>query len=162
VREGVASSDNLDVSLTTEEVATSRQFNEQGRIFNVLLAGLSMVTAVFGVLAVMYTAVMSRRVEIGMLKAIGSPARTLRGVFIGEALITTLAAALAGIIAGTVLGYAFGFSQRFSQESPMLPAFDLTTAAIILFMVCFAAIFSAALATQPVIRQKAVKILREK
>jgi ABC-type antimicrobial peptide transport system permease subunit len=162
VREGVGAADGLDVSLTTEEVATSRQFNGQSRIFNVLLAGLSMVTAVFGVLAVMYTAVMSRRVEIGMLKAIGSPARTLRGAFIGEAIITTLAAAVAGIIAGTVLGYAFGFSQRFSQESPMLPAFDFTTAAIILFMVCLAAVFSAALATQPVIRQKAIRILREK
>jgi ABC-type antimicrobial peptide transport system permease subunit len=162
VREGVGAENNLDASLTSEEVATQRQFNEQGRIFNVLLAGLSMVTAVFGVLAVMYTAVMSRRVEIGMLKAIGSPARTLRGVFIGEAIITTLAAAMAGIIAGTVLGYAFGFSQRFTRESPMLLAFDVTTAGIILFMVCCAAIFSAALATQPVIRQKAIRILREK
>lgn len=162
LRDSVAAEKGLDVSLTSEEVATRRQGNEGFRTFNVLLAGLSMITAVFGVLAVMYTAVISRRVEIGMLKAIGSPARTLRGVFIGEALITTLAAAMAGIIAGTILGYAFSFSQRFTRETPMLPAFDVTTAAIIVFMVCFAAVFSAALATQPVIRQKAIKILREK
>lgn len=162
MRDTVGAERSLDISSTTEEVETQRGFLTQSRIFSVLLAGLSMVTAVFGVLAVMYTAVTSRRVEIGMLKAIGSPARTLRGVFIGEAIITTLAAALAGIVAGTVLGYAFEVSQRFAQESPMLPAFDFSTAGVILLMVCLAAIFSAALATQPVIRQKAIKILREK
>lgn len=121
-----------------------------------------MITAVFGVLAVMYTAVMGRRVEIGMLKALGASGRSLRGIFIGEAIVITLAAALAGIVAGTLLGYAFELSQRFAQEAVLLPAFDFTTAAVILVMVCPAAVFSAALATRPVIRQKAIRILRER
>jgi putative ABC transport system permease protein len=123
---------------------------------------MSMVTAVFGVLAVMYTAVMSRRIEIAMLKALGASGRILRAVFVGEAIITTLAAALAGIIAGTLLGYAFEFSQRFAQESPMLLAFDYSTSLVIVVMVCIAAIVSALLATQPVLRQKAVAMLRER
>ena len=121
-----------------------------------------MVTAIFGVLAVMYTAVMGRRVEIGMLKAVGAAKGALRGIFIGEAIITTLAAALAGIVAGTTLGYAFEGTQRLQEDTPMLLAFDSVTSGVIVVMVCFAAIFSAALATQPVIRQKAIKILREK
>jgi hypothetical protein len=33
----------------------------------------------------MYTAVMGRRIEIGMLNAVGAPKGTLRGTFIGEA-----------------------------------------------------------------------------
>ena len=73
-----------------------------------------MVTAVFGVLAVMYTAVTSRRVEIGMLKAIGSPARTLRGAFIGD---HHHAVGCTSRHRGRcVLGYAFELSQRFAQE----------------------------------------------
>jgi archaellin len=47
-------------------------------------------------------------------------------------------------------------------ESPMLLAFDSTTAIVIVVMVCLAAVFSALLATQPVLRQKAVMILRER
>ena len=110
----------------------------------------------------MYTAVMGRRIEIGMLKAVGAAKGSLRGIFIGEAIITTLAAAVAGIIGGTLLGYVFEISQRLQRDQPMLLAFDFGTAGVIVLMVCLAAVFSAALATQPVIRQKAIKILREK
>lgn len=162
LRESLGGDKGISVELTGELIASIRDQLAQGRIFTVVLTGLSMVTAVFGVLAVMYTAVMSRRVEIGMLKAIGAPGRSLRAIFIGEAIVITLAAGLAGIVAGTLLGYAFEVSQRFAQESPLLPAFDFSTALVIVVMVSLAAIFSAALATQPVIRQKAVKILRER
>jgi putative ABC transport system permease protein len=110
----------------------------------------------------MYTAVMSRRVEIGMLKAVGASKGALRGVFIGEAIITTLAAGIAGIVAGTLLGYAFEGSQRLQQDQLILLAFDFRTAGIIVALVCLAALFSSILATQPVIKQKAIKILRER
>jgi putative ABC transport system permease protein len=153
---------NISVSFTREMLDMVRSALSQGRIFSVALAGLSMITAVFGVLAVMYTAVMSRRVEIAMLKALGAPGRRLRAIFVGEAVVTTLAAALAGIVAGTLLGYAFEFSLRLLQESPMLLAFDSTTAIVIVVIVCLAAIFSALLATQPVLRQKAITIMRER
>ncbi len=154
--------EGISLELTSELIERIREQLTQGRIFIVVLTGLSMVTAIFGVLAVMYTAVMGRRIEIGMLKAVGAAKGALRGIFIGEAIITTLAAALAGIVAGTVLGYAFEGTQRLQDDTPMLLAFDSVTATVIVVMVCFAAIFSAALATQPVIRQKAIKILREK
>lgn len=154
--------EGISMEITSEQIDRIREQLTQGRIFTVVLTGLSMVTAIFGVLAVMYTAVMGRRVEIGMLKAVGAAKGSLRGIFIGEAIITTLAAALAGIVAGTVLGYAFEGTQRLQNDTPMLLAFDSVTSMVIVFMVCFAAIFSAALATQPVIRQKAIKILREK
>ena len=152
----------ISIEVTSETVKTIRAQLEQGRIFTVLLTGLSMVTAVFGVLAVMYTAVMGRRTEIGMLKAIGGSRLSLRTIFIGEAIVTTLAAALAGIIAGTILGYIFEYAQRFSQETPLIWAFDVRTAGLICLMVTLSAIFSAALATQPVIRQKAITILRDR
>ena len=152
----------MSVTATSESVTTSRAQLQQQRIFITLLTALSMVTAIFGVLAVMYTAVMGRRVEIGMLKAVGAPRGALRGVFIGEAVITTLSAGVAGIVAGTLLGYAIEGSSYLQRDQPFLLAFDFNTAGIILVLVCFAAVFSATLATQPVIAQKAIKILREK
>ena len=162
LRDYLGNKNSLSVTATSETVAQSRSQLQQSRIFIVLLTGLSMVTAMFGVLAVMYTAVMSRRVEIGMLKAVGASKGALRGVFIGEALITTLAAGIAGIVAGTLLGYAFEGSQRLQNDQLILLAFDFRTAGIIVALVCLAALFSSVLATQPVIKQKAIKILRER
>ena len=152
----------MTVRASSEQVAQARNALSQGRIFTVLLTGLSMVTAIFGVLAVMYTAVMARRIEIGMLKAVGASKGALRGIFIGEAVITTLAAGVAGIVAGTLLGYTFEGSQRLQNDRIFLLGFDFVTAGLIVVMVCIAAVISASMATQPVIRKKAIAILRER
>jgi ABC-type antimicrobial peptide transport system permease subunit len=162
LRNYLGNNNDMNVTATSEQVARARTSLEQSRIFIVLLTGLSMVTAIFGVMAVMYTAVMGRRIEIGMMKAIGSSKGALRGAFIGESVITTLAAGVAGIVAGTLAGYATSISQYLQNDLPFLFAFDFSTAGIIIALVCFAAVFSGALATQPVIRQKAIMILRER
>ncbi|HQV71249.1 MAG TPA: FtsX-like permease family protein [Thermoflexales bacterium] len=162
VRRSLNSSNSLSVTATADQVTSTRAALDQGRVFIVLLTALSMITAVFGVLAVMYTAIFSRRLEIGMLKAIGASRGELRGSFIGEAVITTVSAGLAGIIAGTLLGYVFVFSQRIQNDQPLLMAFDFGTAGLIVALVTLAAIVSGAMATQPVIRNKAITILRER
>ncbi len=162
LRNTLSTQNGMTLVATSEQITTARATLEQSRVFIVLLTLLSMVTAIFGVLAVMYTAVMGRRVEIGMLKAIGAARAELRGIFIGEAVVTTLAAGLAGIIAGTLLGYAFVLSQRLQNDLPFKFAFDFNTAGIIIAMVVVAAVVGGTLATQPVIRQKAITILRER
>jgi len=162
LRNTLSTQNGMTLVATSEQIITARATLEQSRVFIVLLTLLSMVTAIFGVLAVMYTAVMGRRVEIGMLKAIGAARAELRGIFIGEAVVTTLAAGLAGIIAGTLLGYAFVLSQRLQNDLPFKFAFDFNTAGIIIAMVVVAAVVGGTLATQPVIRQKAITILRER
>jgi putative ABC transport system permease protein len=162
LRSYLGSNNNMSLTVTSETVTMMQTALNQSRVFITLLTGLSMLTAVFGVLAVMYTAVMSRRVEIGMLKAVGASKGALRGIFMGEALITTLAAGISGIIAGTLIGYAFSVTSYIQVDQPYVLAFDFTTAGLILLLVSVAAIFSSALATQPVIRQKAITILREK
>jgi putative ABC transport system permease protein len=162
LRNYLGTNNSMSLTATSESVTTARQQLEQSRVFTVLLTGLSMMSAIFGVLAVMYTAVMGRRIEIGMLKAVGASKGALRGTFIGEALITTLAAGFAGIVAGTLIGYAFSITSYLQEDTPFLLAFDFSTAGLIIAMVAGAAIFSATLATQPVIKQKAISILREK
>jgi ABC-type antimicrobial peptide transport system permease subunit len=162
LRSYLGSNNSMSLTVTSDTVKMMQSALDQSRVFIILLTGLSMLTAVFGVLAVMYTAVMGRRVEIGMLKAVGASKGSLRGIFMGEALITTLAAGISGIIAGTLIGYAFSVTSYIQVDQPYTLAFDFTTAGLILVLVSVAAIFSSALATQPVIRQKAITILREK
>ena len=162
LRTFLGNQNDMTVVATSEQVAQQQNQLGQSEIFIILLTGLSMVTAIFGVLAVMYTAVMGRRIEIGMLKAVGAARGALRGVFVGEAVITTLAAGIAGIVAGTLLGYAFEGTQRIQNDQIIRLAFDFQTAGLIIVMVCLAAVFSSILATQPVITQKAIKILRER
>ncbi len=162
LRSYLGSNNSMSLTVTSDTVTMMQSALDQSRVFIILLTGLSMLTAVFGVLAVMYTAVMGRRVEIGMLKAVGASKGSLRGIFMGEALITTLAAGISGIIAGTLIGYAFSVTSYIQVDQPYTLAFDFTTAGLILVLVSVAAIFSSALATQPVIRQKAITILREK
>ena len=116
LRNYLGNQNDMNVVATSEQVAQARVALQQNQLYIILLTILSMITAIFGVLAVMYTAVMSRRIEIGMLKAIGASKGALRGTFIGEAVITTLAAGFAGIIAGTILGYAFEISQRLQTD----------------------------------------------
>ena len=61
-----------------------------------------------------------------------------------------------------MLGYAFVLSQRLQADLPFKFAFDFNTAGIIIAMVVVAAVVGGTLATQPVIRQKAITILRER
>lgn len=72
LRNTLSNSNNMSVTATSEQVTRAQTNLQQQRVFILLLTGLSMVTAIFGVLAVMYTAVMGRRIEIGMLKAVGA------------------------------------------------------------------------------------------
>jgi len=68
-----------------------------------------------GIVTIMTIAVTERTNEIGLLKAIGAPERTILGIFLGEA----VALAAIGGIAGLVLG--IGFAQLLHLVFPALP-----------------------------------------
>ena len=70
------------------------------RVFLLILTVISFTTAVFGVFAVIYVTIYARRLEIGMMKAMGMRRRELTGMLIVEAITMTLGAALAGLLPG--------------------------------------------------------------
>jgi len=76
------------------------------RILNALtlgIAGIGAISlAVAGILImnVMLVSVAQRRAEIGLLKAVGAPARTILRLFITEALMLSLFGAVAGVVLG--------------------------------------------------------------
>ncbi len=161
LRELLADQQGVWVQSTAEEIRTTEQSMRTVRVLMLIMTVLSFITSVFGVFAVVYVAVYVRRLEIGMLKAIGMRQRELIGSFALEAVIMTVSAALSGVTAGTVLGYIFYVSDNMMRNTPTQLTFDWLTTTAILAMVILASVLSATLAARSVVRSKVTEILRE-
>ncbi len=69
------------------------------------VASVSLIVASVGIFAGLYTSVMERTREIGLLKAVGLKKRGILGVFLGEATLIGLIGGLLGDAIGVGLGY---------------------------------------------------------
>jgi putative ABC transport system permease protein len=161
LREFFAARPSVWVRSTAEAVRTTEQSMRTTRVLMLIMTVLSFITSIFGVFAVVYVAVYVRRLEIGMLKAIGMRRRKLVGAFALEAVMMTVSASLAGVVAGTVLGYVFYVTNNTMRNTPTQPTFDWLTTSAILVMVVLASVISAMLAARSTVRRKVTQILRE-
>lgn len=154
----------LDYGFWTRFLEIQLEFNAQAqatqRIFLLVLTVISFTTAVFGVFAVIYVTIYARRVEIGMLKAVGMLRRELTGMLVVEAITMTLGAALAGIAAGASMGYVSFYGQRALQQLPTAFAVDTTVMPFIVIMVVIASILGATFSARRIVKKQAVDILR--
>jgi putative ABC transport system permease protein len=106
-----------DFTLTTQE----DMLRTLSKILGVLtaavgaLGGISLLVGGVGIVTIMTIAVTERTNEIGLLKAIGAPERTILGIFLGEA----VALAAVGGVCGLVLG--IGLAQLLHLVFPALP-----------------------------------------
>jgi ABC-type antimicrobial peptide transport system permease subunit len=161
LRTAFALKHKMVVSVTEEDIRLFQQQFKQGQVFMIVLTVISFVTAIFGVFAVIYVAVNSRRMEIGMMKAVGSPNGHLLLTFILEAAVMSVSAVLAGISAGAALGYFNQYSSSLTSELPVTFAVDTLVAPLTVALVVVASIISAAIASRAVLTRKAVQIIRE-
>ncbi|MCJ7456226.1 FtsX-like permease family protein [Candidatus Bathyarchaeota archaeon] len=69
------------------------------------VASVSLIVASVGIFAGLYTSVMERTREIGLLKALGFKKRGILGVFLGEATLIGIIGGLLGDLLGVGLGY---------------------------------------------------------
>jgi putative ABC transport system permease protein len=161
LRKVLAERADVWVQSTAEDIRTTEQSMRSGRAIMLAMAVLSFITSILGVFAVVYVAVYVRRLEIGMLKAIGMRRRELVGTFALESVMMTVSASLAGVTAGTVLGYVFYVSDNLMRNTPTQLSFDWVTTIAILVMVVLASVASASLAARGVVRSKVTNILRE-
>lgn len=67
------------------------------------IAGISLLVGAIGILTIMWIAVRERTAEIGLLRALGVPARIVGWLFLLEATCLAVAGALAGVVAGAGL-----------------------------------------------------------
>ena len=145
------------VDVRLEQARTSRA---QEQAFLLVLTVISFTTAVFGVFAVIYVTIYARRLEIGMMKAIGTRTQELTGMLIVEAITMTLSAALAGITAGATMGYLFAYLDNLTAQRPMQFAIDTTVMPFVVIMVVLASILGATFSARRIVKKRAVEILR--
>lgn len=145
------------VDVRLEQARTSRA---QEQAFLLVLTVISFTTAVFGVFAVIYVTIYARRLEIGMMKAIGTRTRELTGMLIVESIAMTLSAALAGITAGATMGYLFAYLDNLTAQRPMQFAVDTTVMPFVVIMVVLASILGASFSARRIVKKRAVEILR--
>jgi ABC-type antimicrobial peptide transport system permease subunit len=160
LRKDLSDRNDIRISVTAEEVRAARQGFQTMRIVLLVLTILSLVTSVLGVFSVVYVTIQTRRLEIGMLKAVGITSWQLVGTFAIESLSLTVSATLAGTVAGTGLGYVFYLSNNMMQNVPTLPAFDTLTVTFVLVMVIIASLISATIASRGIVRQRVTQIMR--
>lgn len=142
------------------QLEANAQAQATQRIFLLVLTVISFTTAVFGVFAVIYVTIYARRLEIGMMKAVGMLRRELTGMLIVEAITMTLGSALAGIAAGATMGYVSFIGLRTLDQQPVTLAVDTTVVPFIVIMVVLASILGAAFSARRIVKKQAVDILR--
>jgi putative ABC transport system permease protein len=145
----------LDVALEQNQASQATQ-----RIFLLSLTTIAFTTAVFGVFAVIYVTIYARRIEIGMMKAMGMRRRELTGMLNIESITMTLGAALAGITAGAAMGYIIFFGERALSQRPTIFAVDTTVIPFIVIMIVLASMIGATLSARRIVKKRAVEILR--
>ncbi len=162
LRTAFSDRDDLMLRITAEEVQESKEIFKKMRLVLLVLTVLSLATSVMGVFSVIYITVQTRRIEIGLLKAVGITGRQLVGILAIESLAMTVSATLSGATAGTGLGYLFYLSQNIMMQSktPMQPAFDGLTVSSVLVMVIVSSLISAVFASRSIVKQRVTEILR--
>jgi len=142
------------------ELQRAREDQMFGQILLLVLTSISFITAVFGVFAVIYVTIYARRLEIGMMKAVGTRNWELNGMLTVESIAMTLSAALAGILAGTTMAYVFTYIDNAAAQRPQQFAIDTTVMPFIIITVTLAAILGTVFSARRIIKRKAVEILR--
>lgn len=111
-----------DFTIITQDAMLS-SFSSIVGMLTLALAGIgaiSMAVAGIGIMNVMLVSVSERVAEIGLLKALGAPPRTIVALFLAEAMLLSGAGAVAGILGGVVI---------MQIESRLWPGFQLSPSA---------------------------------
>ena len=155
---------NRDYDIWTQlsdvQLKMARDSRVQEQVFLLVLTLISFITAVFGVFAVIYVTIYARRLEIGMMKAVGGRNWELNGILSVESIAMTLSAALAGILAGSTMAYLIAFAENFANQRPQQFAIDTTVMPFIVIVIALASILGTVFSARRIVKRKAVEILR--
>ncbi len=128
-------------------------------LFSMLL-GVAVTIALFGLVASMATAVIERRWEVGVLKAVGLRRSHLYRIFAAEAVTLTVSSGILGGGMGYLLAWLFVAQAAVLMEIPVVFTMPWLTFAAT-FMVCaFAGLAASWLPTRRLLRRPVAEILR--
>jgi putative ABC transport system permease protein len=112
-------------------------------VFDLLLGifgSLALTVSSLGIINTLVMAILERRREIGILKALGAADRDVRGLFFAEAGAMGLVGGVCGVVLGWLIGRALTFGTNVYLARQQLPSIDLSS--VPLWMVGAAIAFS--------------------
>ena len=99
-------------------------------VFDLLLGifgSLALTVASLGIINTLVMAILERRREIGILKALGAADRDVQRLFFAEAGVMGLAGGIFGVALGWLIGKALTFGTNVYLHRQQLPAIDLSS-----------------------------------
>jgi putative ABC transport system permease protein len=99
-------------------------------VFDLLLGifgSLALTVASLGIINTLVMAILERRREIGILKALGAEDRDVQRLFFAEAGVMGLAGGVFGVILGWLIGKALTLGTNYYLHKQQLPAVDLSS-----------------------------------
>lgn len=148
------------VKSTAERKAEARKLYWATQVLFGLLLGVAIVIAVFALIASMATAVIERRWEVGVLKALGLRRGQLFRMFLGEAVVLTLSAGAVGGAIGFCLAYLFVLQAGALIEVPITFTMPYLTFGATFAISLAAGALAAHLPTRRMLGLPAAEILR--
>jgi putative ABC transport system permease protein len=131
------------------------------QVFFGLLLAVAVVISIFALIASMATAVIERRWEMGMLRALGLRRSQLFRMFLGEALGLTLSAGVAGGGIGFALAWLFVLEAGSLAEIPVVFTMPYVTFLATFAISVVAGAVAAYLPTRGLLQKPAAEILRQ-
>ncbi|MGD0307365.1 MAG: FtsX-like permease family protein, partial [Candidatus Acidiferrales bacterium] len=92
-----------------------------------IFGSLALTVASLGIINTLVMAILERRREIGILKALGAADRDVRRLFFAEAGAMGLFGGIAGVILGWAIGRALNFATNVYLKRQGLPPIDLSS-----------------------------------
>ncbi len=99
-------------------------------VFDLLLGifgSLALTVASLGIINTLVMAILERRREIGILKALGAEDRDVQRLFFAEAGVMGLAGGVFGVVLGWLIGKALTLGTNYYLHKQQLPAVDLSS-----------------------------------
>jgi putative ABC transport system permease protein len=120
------------------------------QLFVIIIASISLVVGGIGIMNTMYTAVLERRKEIGIMKSIGARNSTIFTLFAIESGFLGLLGGIIGILLGLIFAYGLAFIGSVALNSDLIRAH--VTLLLIFGALAFSFILGTACGVFPAIR----------
>ncbi len=160
VRDRLALQHRLGVECAEEEKKEAVALYWATQILFAMLLGVAVTIALFGLVASMATAVLERRWEVGVLKAVGLRRGHLFRMFAAEAVTLTVSSGLLGGGMGFLLAWLFVVQAALLMEIPVAFTLPWITFAATFLVCAFAGLLASWLPTRRMLQKPVAEILR--
>jgi putative ABC transport system permease protein len=160
VRDRLGLKYRLGVECAEEEKREAEGLYWATQVLFAMLLGVAVTIALFGLVASMATAVIERRWEVGVLKAVGLRRAHLYRMFAAEAVTLTVSSGLIGGAMGYLLAYLFVLQAAVLMEVPVVFTMPWLTFAATFVVCAVAGLVASWLPTRRMLGRPVAVILR--